>query len=213
MILPAGGAVGRAVGALAAPLDPSPDQARSWVRRELLQPTYHQQDVVEQVITWLQRQVARGIDAATHAPPLSTLAAMVVALLLVLGLGWLLSRARRTAREREGGRAVLTGEAVTAAGLRDRAEAALAAGDHEDALVDGFRALAARQVERGRLEDVPGATAHEVAGVLGATYPHQRPRVEGCAALFDAVLYGDRSATRDQAGEVLALDDELAGLR
>lgn len=206
-------AAGRATRLLAPPLDPSPEQARSWVRRELLHPGYHRRDVVGQVLTWLQRQVARGIDAATSAPPLSTFAAMLVALLLVLGLAWLLSRARRTARGRAEGRGVLTGEAVTAAVLRERAEAALAAGHHEDALVEGFRALTARQVERGRLEDAPGATAHEVAGVLGAAYPHQRPRVAGCAALFDAVRYGDRDASRDQAGEVLALDDELAALR
>ena len=33
------------------------------------------------------------------------------------------------------------------------------------------------------------------------------------ARLFDLVLYGDRPATREQAELVLALDDELAGVR
>jgi hypothetical protein len=192
------------------PLDPPPDEARSWLRDELLHPEYHQQNVVQQLLDWLQRRVGAGLDAAQDAPPLSTFAAMVVLVLLVLGLGWLLSRVRRTARTRDEQRAVLTDEVITAAELRSRAEAALADGRHEDAVVDGFRALAVRQVERGRLDDAPGATAHEVAASLAASYPELRPRVTGCALLFEAVLYGDRAASRDQAAGLLALDDELA---
>jgi len=194
----------------APPLDPSGDEARSWLRQELLHPEYHQQNVVEQVVTWLQRQVDRGIDAASHAPPLSTFAAMLVFLLLAGGLAWLLSRARRTAQQTTAARPVLAEEAVSAAQLRGRAETALAEGRHAAALVDGFRALAVRQVERGRLDDLPGATAHEVAAALATAYPEQRQRVGGSATLFDQVLYGDRPATREQATSVLALDDELA---
>ena len=36
-----------------------------------------------------------------------------------------------------------------------------------------------------------------------------RDRVRASARLFDAVLYGDRPATREQARRVLALDDDL----
>ncbi|MFC4787032.1 DUF4129 domain-containing protein [Nocardioides sp. MAHUQ-72] len=191
------------------PLTPSGDEGRSWLRKELLHPEYHQQNVVEQVVTWLQRQVDRGVAAASHAPPLSTFAAMVVFLLLVAGLVWLLSRVRRTPRRPAGAGPVLEDDPVTAAELRDRAERALVEGRHADALVDGFRALAMRQVERGRLDDAPGATAHEVAGALAASYPDQRARVDACASLFDQVRYGDRPATREQAAAVLALDDDL----
>lgn len=197
----------------ATPLDPSPDEARSWLRRELLHPEYHQQNLVEQLISWLERQVGRGLDAAAGAPPLSTFAAMVVFLLLAASLAWLASRARRNARAAAEPRSVLTGEVVTAGALRARAEAALADGRHGEALVDAFRALTVRQVERGRLDDAPGATAHEVADALGSAYPQQRTRVDQGALLFDSVLYGHRPATRDQAGSVLALDDELADRR
>jgi len=197
----------------APPLDPSGDEGRSWLRRELLHPEYHQQNLVEQVINWLQRQVQRGVDAASHAPPLSTFAAMVVLLLLVGGLAWLLSRTRRTAHRATERGPVLGDASVTADQLRGRAEAALAEGRHADALVDAFRALAVRQVERGRLDDVPGATAHEVAVALAAAYPEQGGRVDGSAAAFDAVLYGHHPAAREQAAGVLALDDELAARR
>jgi hypothetical protein len=79
--------------------------------------------------------------------------------------------------------------------------------------VDAFRALAVRQIERGRLDDQPGATAHEVAARLASSYPQEGSRVGRAADLFDATLYGDRPATRDDASAVLGLDDTLAGAR
>ena len=104
---------------------------------------------------------------------------------------------------------MLTDEVVTADQLRARAEAALAAGRPEEAVVEGFRALTVRQVERGRLGDSPGATAHEVAVLLAAEHPPLAERVDASALLFDSVLYGDRPATPEQARSVLALDDDL----
>jgi len=195
------------------PLDPTPDEARSALRRELLQPEYYEDNLIQRLLTWLQRQLEKGVEAAVDLPPLQTFAAMVIGVLLVGALVSLVRRARGSARAPKERQAVLTDEAVTAAELRSRAEAALAAGRHENALVDGFRALAARQVERGRLDDTPDATAHEVAGVLAGEYPARRTRVDAAAALFDSVLYGDRPATREQALDVLTLDDDLAVLR
>lgn len=195
------------------PLDPSGDEARSLLRRELLSPEYHEQNLLERLRNWLERRIDGGVSSASDAPALQTFATMLVVLLLLAGLVFVVTRARRTARAAQERRSVLTAEEITADQLRARALAALAEGRHEDALVDAFRALAVRQVERGRLDDTPGATAHEVAGVLAAEYPHQRARVDDGARLFDAVLYGDRPATREQAAGVLALDDELASLR
>ena len=193
-----------------APLDPSPDQARSWVQRELLDPEYHQQNVVERLITWFERHIGGGL---ANAGPLATAAAMLVFLVLLGGLVWLLSRIQRDRRARSATGPVLAQEVVTAAELRARAEAALADGRPEEALVDGFRALAVRQVERGRLDDSPGATAHEVALLLATEFPQHGAAVGDNALLFDLVLYGDRPATPEQATGVLILDDELAGAR
>lgn len=195
------------------PLDPSPDDARSWLQRELLHPEYHQQNALERLLTWLERQVDRGLAVAEQTPPLSTFAAMLIFLLLLGGLVWLVSRARASGRTRKPGGPVLDEETVSAAELRARAEAALADGRPEDALVDGFRALAVRQIERGRLDDSPGTTAHEVAIALASEFPPLGERVEDSARLFDLVLYGDGPATPEQARGVLALDDDLVGVR
>lgn len=214
------GSAGQTTGALGTllrldpPLDPSSDEGRSLLRRELLEPRYNDQNLLDRLLNAVLRRIDGGINAASNIGALSTFAAMVVLLALVLALGWLASRARRsTTADAAATRAVLTDEIVTADQLRRRSELALAQGQFEDAVVEAFRALAVRQVERGRLEDSPGTTAHEVSLVLTREYPHQRVRMILSANLFDAVLYGERSATREQALDVLALHDEMAGVR
>ncbi|KAA1425954.1 DUF4129 domain-containing protein [Nocardioides antri] len=195
------------------PLDPSGDDGRSLLRRELAKPEYHDADLLERIQHWIERRFADGVGAAERIPSLGWFAAILIGVLLAVGIGLLVSRARRTARVGVDRAPALTGEVVSAAELRARAEAALAEGHHDDALVDGFRALAVRQVERGRIEDLPQATAHELAGSLGREFPAQRHLIDRSADLFDSVLYGDHPATREQAADVLALDDELAGRR
>ena len=193
------------------PLDPSGDEGQRLLRRELLHPEY-QQNPFQRLLAWLWRHLESGAGAASDMSWLTTLVTMVVVATLVLALVWLLTRVRRDRRSRVE-TAVLPEHRVSAAELRRRAERALAEGRHDDAVVDAFRAVAARQVERGRLDDQPGATAHEVAARLATTYPEQGGRVGRTADLFDATMYGHRSATLADAADVLALDDTLAGVR
>jgi hypothetical protein len=196
------------------PLDPSGDEARDLLQRELTDPAYYEDNLVQRILDWIGRQVDGTVEGSRDTPALTWFAITLVVVLLVGTLGYLAARARGTARarpDREGD--VLTAEVVTAAQLRARAEQALAEGRHGAAVVDGFRALALRQVERGRLEDSPGITAHEVAAVLAAEYPGTAERTAAGADLFDAVMYGERPATREQAAAVLDLDVELARAR
>ncbi|MCX6398088.1 MAG: DUF4129 domain-containing protein [Propionibacteriales bacterium] len=196
-----------------APLTPSPEQADSLLRRELLRPEYHDENPLQQLLRWIGRQFESGLDRASSASPLGSLGALLVFLLVLVLVGWLLSRARRTARRAPDRGAVLTAEPTTASALRARAVAALARGDAGAAVVDGFRAVTLRQIEAGVLDDQPGATAHEVSVGLGTAFPERRARIDQAANLFDLVLYGDRPARPDQAEAVLALDDDLAAVR
>ena len=195
------------------PLDPSPEEGRGLLRRELIDPEYHQDDVVRRFLEWLRRVLLGLLDAASGAPPLSMFAAMAVGLMLVLALIWLVTRARASPRSVSATGAVLPDESISAAEWRERAERAHADGRYSEALVDAFRALAAGQVEQGGLGESPGATAHEVAEALRAAYPQQAAGMSEGARLFDLVLYGDRAATREQAELLLSLDAELAGAR
>ena len=195
------------------PLAPSPDDARGALRRELLDPQYYDQDLLQRILDWLQRRIDGTVEGASSLPALTWLAITAVVVGLTISLGLLLSRARRSARRSDDTKAVLTREVVTAAALRSRAEQALAAGRFGDAVVDGFRAVAVAQVERGRLDDAPGSTAHEVAVALVTQYPTEARAVESAARHFDAVMYGDQAADRHEAEAVLALDGRLRSLR
>lgn len=195
------------------PLDPTPDQGRTWLREELLDPAYHRDDLLNRFLSWVDRILNGMISAASGAPPLSTFFALVVGLLLLVALIWLATRFSRTAEQRSARTAVVPDHTVSADEWRARAESALGAEEYAAALVDGFRAVAVRQVERGAIDDAPGATAHEVASALRTAHPPQAQVVDEVARQFDLVLYGDREATRDQALEVLRLDDALAGVR
>jgi hypothetical protein len=192
------------------PLTPDADEARSLLRRELLHPEYHEDNLVLRLINWLGRLLDRGLDAARETPPLTTFAAMLVGLLLVAAVTWLVTRARRARQAPRADRPVLTEEHVTAAELRARAGRAFEEQRYSDALVDAFRAVVLHQVERDRIDDVPGATAHEVAVALAEVFSEQAADVHRCAGLFDLVLYGGRVATREQALDVLGLDERLA---
>lgn len=195
------------------PLVPSPDEARGRLRRELLRPDYHQDSPVQRLQEWLTRRFDEALQAASGVDGLSLVVSLLLFALLAVGLVVLLSRLRRSPTLSTGSGAVLTEERVTAAELRQRALRSLGEGRSEAALVDAFRALTVRQVELGRLDDLPGATAHEVATALETTYSPMRGRIDVAARLFDDVRYGDRSATREQAESVLALDDDLVGVR
>jgi hypothetical protein len=197
----------------APPLTPSGDEGRSLLREELLKRQYHDQHLLQRLHDWLSRLFDRSVGSAAHHSPLVVIAFLLVGALIVVGLGLLVSRVRRDRRPRAARAGVLTDDRPSARDLRARAEAALAAGRLDDAYVDGFRALTARQVERGQLDDQPGATAHEVALHLGATFPAEQGRVAHAAHVFDATLYGDQPVSRDDADGVLALDDSLAGAR
>lgn len=195
------------------PLDPSGDEGRRLLREELVHREYHSGDLWSRLLDWLWRRFQGGVGTASGWGNLATFVTLLLAAALVLALAWTLSRLRRDRRRRAARQAVLPRSHASAAELRRRAEAALADGRHDEAVVDGFRAVTARQVERGRLDDQPGATAHEVAAVLATTYPDLGERVGRTADLFDATLYGHRSAGHDDAAGVLALDDALAGAR
>ena len=195
------------------PLHPSGAEGRRLLREELLHGEYHRQHLFQRLLGWLARRLDGGVGAASGSSWATTLATMALVALLLVGLAWLLSRVRRDRRRRAEAEALLPEHHASAAELRRRAEAALREGRHDAALVDAFRAVAARQVERGRIDDQPGATAHEVAGRLAATYPAHGSRVGRTADLFDATMYGHRAASHEDAADALDLDDTLAGAR
>jgi hypothetical protein len=197
---------------LPAAIRPDPEQARSWVERELSRPEY-QRSLRERFLAWLDHLLSSLSTVSLNASPLST----AVVVLLVVGLLVLVlvvaARLRREpgAPRTDGG--VLSDRGTSPDEHRASAIAALEAGDVDLALVEAFRTVASRALRRGLLDDRPGLTADELAVDLGPAFPAHADALTRAAMLFDLVFYGDQPADPADARAVLDLDEALRAAR
>ena len=194
------------------PLDPTSPEAREWLEEELRKPVYREPEgLLERLWDWLGRLLS-GAEGTGGLPGWTIWLAAAVAL-AVVGLVVVRSlRAERRMAVTPAG-AVHEGSARSAAEHRAAAAAALAGGDPDIAVVEGYRALARSALERTLLDDLPGRTAHEVALALAPVFPHDAARLASAADTFDAVRYGRRAAGEDAARAVVTLDTDLAATR
>lgn len=197
---------------LTPPLDPSSDEAREWLVRELASGRYQSRPgLLDRLRELLERLLGSSPDSglpSVFLPVAIGLALAALALVLV--------RVLRRDVGRSGpadGSGVLDLPDVPADTLRRQARAALTGGDWDTAVLDGLRAVARGAVERALLDDAPGRTAHEVAVALSSLFPGEEGALVAAAEAFDAVRYGDRRATRTRAEEVVALDARVLAAR
>jgi len=191
---------------------PEPGPARSWLERELDRPEY-QQGLVDRLVSWLQGLWDQLTQSALAATPLSTAAAVLV-LVVVVGLALLVAaRVRREPLPGSAGSEVLPPGEVSPQEHRRSAEAALDAGAFDTAVVEAFRALAARAVVSGHAPHRPGLTAHELVTELLPVFARHADDLHQSSALFDQVFYGHQAASEADAGSVLALEETLRTAR
>jgi Domain of unknown function (DUF4129) len=195
-------------------LDPSPAEARKWLSDELHRSDYHN-PWLESSLRWIFGQLSKLLDGANKLANsgLSVVVTVLVALVAITLLVWVLPKVRREPVVAHPDGAVIVDPTITAGTYRDLAARALADGRYDAAVLEGFRAIAKDMSDRTLLDDAPGLTAHEVSLELSRPFPDFAGRLSQSANLFDAVRYGHRSATQDQAGQVLRLDSELAKAR
>lgn len=193
-------------------LDPTPAEARDWLERELHGSDYRD-PWLESAIRWVMDRLRSLLDGAATVAGLSPVITVLVALVVIALLAWVLPRVRRESSAPHPGQVVLDDMTVTARTYRDRASAALREDRHDDAILDGFRAIAKDMSDRGLLDDAPGRTAHEVSLGLAPHFPDHDGRLAQAADLFDAVRYGHRRAHADQARQIQKLDAELVATR
>ena len=192
-------------------LEPSPDEARDLLERELARPEYPHPSLVDRFLAWVGDRLDDLVAAATGSE-VGIAVAVVLAGLLALVLLAAASRVRRdpSGPAQEAGVLDLP---ETADQLRQRAEASLADGRAGDAVADAARALARRCVERGLLDDSPGRTTHEVYADVAARFAAHAVALGRSADLFDRVVYGRRTASADEARALLDLEDDLRRAR
>lgn len=190
------------------PLLPDPGTAHEWLRRELLRPDY-QPSLLERVRDWFGRlfdkvQSGTGDFAGLGRPLL-----LLLLLVLVAGGVYLAVRLRRNPGAGREPTSVFGDVRRTAVEHRRLAEAAFEGAEWDEAVVEGMRAVAARLVERGVVDDIPATTAHEVTRLAAPRFPAYAERLESAAQVFDETRYGDRRANRERARAMLDLDREL----
>ena len=193
-------------------LSPAPPEARSWLRQELSGPDY-QNPWLESAIRWVLDQVRKILEGAGRLGGFSPLITVLTALVVIALLVWVLPRVRREPKASTPRGTVLEDTTTTSRDYRDRAAQALRDGRYDNAVLDGFRAIAKAMSERSLLHDAPGRTAHEVSLALTLPFPDHADRLAEAANLFDAVRYGHHHANPSQAAQVLELDADLVGAR
>lgn len=199
------------------PLDPTAEQARAWLRDELAQGAYADRPgLVQRFLDWVAELLGRGgigsVGDTSWTRPLAVLGLLAVLALVGLAVAKGM-RPERRVRRRGGARGVLAGEDRSADALRRDADAALAGGDWDRAVVSAVRALTRGAMDRTLLADSPGLTAHEVAGALAPVFPGQATRVGAASDAFDAVFYGHVTTTEQTAREVVATEAALRATR
>ncbi len=198
--------------ALPRDLDPSTDQARQWLSEELARSEYQDtRSLFQRLMNWLGERLAdlqstQGVGGASLPPIVITL---VVVLLVAAGVV-LLTRIRVESKSVAERRKPLLGDSVlTADQLRREAEKALAEGRFDDAVLAWTRAIARDAESRTLLPDARSMTAHEVGTALAVAFPSQVADISRTMDLFDAVAYGDRTASRDDALTARSTDAAL----
>jgi hypothetical protein len=193
-------------------LNPTPPEARTWLRQELHGSGY-QGSWFDSVSRWILEQLQKLLDGVGNRPGISPVVTALIAVIVIGLLVWILPKVRRERVVAEADRAVLEDLTITARRYRELAGQALGDERYDDAVLDGFRAIAKEMSDRTIVDDAPGRTAHEVSLALAAPFPDHADRLAGAADLFDAVRYGHRRANAEQAGQVQQLDAELVRTR
>jgi hypothetical protein len=199
------------------PVQPSGDEARRWLLDELAKQPYQASkptpvDLAAQAFfDWLGG-LFRG-----HGDPTSTVL-LVVALTVVVALvviALLLFGIPRANRRSHAQAALLFGDddRRSAAELRAAARAALVSGNHSLAVLERFRAVARDLDERTLVAVFPGTTADGFARSAGNVFPAEAAELLSAAEVFDGVRYAGRTADRNQAERIAALDDRLVAAR
>ena len=193
---------------------PDGDEAQQWAEDELAKAVYE-----EAKPTWfdqLIRDIVDGIiglfsgDGTGSIAPLAlTLIVIVlIAAAIVALLVWGRPRASRTTRRHID----LLGERDdrTAAQLRDDADRAARAGDHENAVILRFRAIARALLERDLIDPAPGATAQGISREASIVFPALSDGLHHAAALFDRVRYLDVGADAEDYATITATDTAVS---
>lgn len=195
------------------PVVPGADEARRWAQDELSRQVY--QDAkpgwAEQIFAALRKALGELLSKLGVAEPNIGLVVLVVLLLLAIVAIVLVVRPRLNRRKAPSADVFDQAKVLTSAQHRALSQDAARAGDYGTAVGEMFRAMARSAEERDVSVPAVGRTASEIVSDLERAFPNQSPELLRSAELFNAVRYGDLSATPAMFAQMLDADAAIAG--
>lgn len=190
------------------PVELSSAEAKQQVQQELSKSAYH-----KSIDVWyeLEKLIADifGSLGMKEGPLTVTLA--VCALVAAGGIAYAMSRlAWKDVAETSD--QVVPAAAVSVMSLTSlvsKAQAAEKTGDHHQAVLWWFRAMARVGVPQQKFSDSGSLTATEVALAVGQWCPAVRAVAAGAAETFNVVAYGHREATAEHCAQVQDAFDQV----
>lgn len=198
------------------PVTPDRDEARRWAAEELSNPRYPDarpgwlDQLWRDFLDWLASLDGDGLGPG---PDLAVPLIVVLALVLIIAAIVFVRPRLNARRKREPGDLYGDDDTVDAEAYRRRAISAADGGNWPAAVVDQFRALVRSAEERDIIDARAGRTADEAAGQLGQVFGTTHARLLAAAGIFDAVRYGEQTATQADYESVRRLDADLLGLK
>lgn len=196
-------------------LDPAGDEARRWLSDELAKSEYHDtRSLFQRFMDWLGQRIEdlQGTQGTggTSLPPVVITVLVVVAVAVVV---YLLTKVRVERKIKAERTSLLGDNTQTVEDLRRAAEQALQEERFTDAVLAWTRAIARDAERRTLLPNATSMTAHEVGTTLAVAFPDHVPAIGATMDLFDAVAYGKRDASRDDALLSRSTDEALRSAR
>ena len=178
------------------------DDARRAAERILARPEYRapEPSLVQRVLEAIGNFLRDAIGTVSGSGPGGVVSTVVVAVLVAVAVWFLVRTAGAGWRRRPAEPDPVAHGTSAPAGpdaWLDEARRSAAAGEHRQALRCRYQALVATLVRDGVVDDTPGRTARELAGVLVGMSPGDAERIGSVTDRFEIAWYGGRAVTAD----------------
>lgn len=199
---------------LEVPIDIDGAEARRRAAEELTKAKYAGwpdwvRDLLQRLLEWVDRfsQLILGPGSGAGGFPWGLVITLVVVVALIGFVVWKVGLPRLNARRKDA--AVGADSTLPPDHYRSAADAAAAGDDWLVAIRERFRAIVRSLEELTVLDARPARTAWEVARMAGRLVPTAQGPLNGSAAVFNDVMYGEVVATAEAYRQLCAWDTEI----
>lgn len=187
-------------------LEPTPDEARELLRRELSKNEYLEGQSVQGVLNWILQKIGTTVFRTAEG----TFNWMLLVIIAVVIIALIVGIYARVGREQK---TVSATQALTSLSANEHRRRALDLKntDPTEALKAGFRAIIVR-LDATAATAAPGRTTGEITRLIAREYPALKYDVARCASKFDVATYRLETigtVTTQDVDAMLALDDEI----